>query len=88
MYIVTAVIITVMGIAAMFSVEFFSGLLTVVIGNVALRVAYELIMMFIILCKKTVSIDKKLDKIAKFYGCLLYTSHPHGTRQIRRLNSL
>ena len=36
--------------------------------NVALRVAYELIMMFIILCKKTVSIDKKLDKIAKFYG--------------------
>lgn len=67
-YIVTAVIITVMGIAAMFSVEFFSGLLTVVIGNMALRVAYELIMMFIILCKKTVSIDKKLDKVAKFYG--------------------
>lgn len=67
-YIVSAAVVTVMCIITMFFVNFFAGLLTGVIGNVIMRVAYELIMMFIILCRRTVSIDKKLEKIAKFYS--------------------
>ncbi len=66
-YLITAVIITVLGIAALFD-AFFAGLAMIVIGNIALRVAYELLMMFIILCRKTVSMDRKLEKISKFYS--------------------
>lgn len=67
LYLIVAVIITVLGIAALFD-TFFGGLAIIVIGNVALRIAYELLMMFIILCRKTVSMDRKLDKIARFYS--------------------
>lgn len=67
LYLIVAVIITVLGIAALFD-TFFGGLAIIVIGNVALRIAYELLMMFIILCRKTVSMDRKLDKIVRFYS--------------------
>lgn len=66
-YIILAAVITVMGIISLFG-SFVAGVIMIVIGNVALRIIYELVMMFIILCRRTVSIDKKLDKITAFYG--------------------
>lgn len=68
LYIVSAAVLTVLGLVLLFTQSFLAGLLTLVIGNVVLRISYELIMMFIILCRKTVSVDKKLDKITEFYG--------------------
>ncbi len=67
-YIITAVVITVIGLIMLFNFNFIVGLLIIIIANVLLRITYELIMMFIILCRKTVSIDKRLDKISKFYS--------------------
>ena len=52
----------------MLFVDLATGLILLVLGNVAIRVAYELIMMFVILCRKTVSIDRKMDKVVAFYG--------------------
>lgn len=65
-YIVSAAVITVIGVMQLFSGV--SGLVILIVGNVVLRICYELMMMFIILCRKTVSVDKKLDKIVGFYG--------------------
>ena len=62
LYLVSAVVITVIGIGTLFE-TFIGGLLVIVVGNIALRVGYELMMMFIILCRKTVSIDRKLEKM-------------------------
>ena len=67
-YIVSAAVLTVVSLVSLFSPAFFIGLITLILGNVALRIAYELIMMFIIICRKTVSVDKKLDKIAAACG--------------------
>lgn len=66
LYVISAAVVTAVGIVQLFSG--ISGILVIIIGNVALRISYELIMMFIILCRKTVSVDKKLDKITDFYG--------------------
>ena len=62
LYLVSAVVITVIGIGTLFE-TFIGGLVVIVVGNIALRVGYELMMMFIILCRKTVSIDRKLEKM-------------------------
>lgn len=67
LYLMGAAIMTVLGVVSLFA-NFVAGLIMLVVGNVFLRVVYELIMMFIIMCRKTVSMDKKLDKITKFYG--------------------
>ncbi len=67
-YIVSAAVLTVVSLVSLFSQAFFAGLIALIFGNVALRIAYELIMMFIIICRKTVSVDKKLDKIAAACG--------------------
>ena len=66
LYVVSAVVVTVLGVVMLFE-SFLVGLLLLIVGNVLLRVSYELIMMFIILCRKTVSIDRKLgaDAAAK-----------------------
>lgn len=68
LYIVSTAVLTVIAIVILFTQSLLGGILILIIGNVALRISYELIMMFIILCRKTVSVDKKLDKITKFYG--------------------
>lgn len=68
LYVVSAAVITAVGLFTMFSVNFIAGLVMIVFGNIGTRIVYELAMMFIILCRKTVSVDKKLDKISKFYG--------------------
>lgn len=70
LYIISAAVLTVASIIFMFlgTKLFVASLLLLVLGNVALRVGYELVMMFIILCRKTVSVDRRLEKIEKFYG--------------------
>lgn len=67
LYVICAAVMTVLGLVMLF-INFVTGLLLLVVGNVSLRISYELIMMFIILCKKSVSIDKKLTKIENFYS--------------------
>ena len=70
LYIISAAVLTVASIIFMFlgTKTFVASLLLLVLGNVSLRVGYELVMMFIILCRKTVSVDRRLEKIEKFYG--------------------
>ena len=68
LYIVTAAVLVVVGVVMLFTYSLVGGLLILVLGNILLRICYELIMMFIILCRKTVSVDKKLDKITDFYS--------------------
>jgi len=67
LYVLCAAIITVVGLVMLF-VNFLTALILIVAGNVVLRISYESLMMFIILCKKSASIDKKLAKIEKFYS--------------------
>lgn len=66
-YIISAAVLTVVGVTILFSQSFIAGLLILIAGNVALRIGYELIMMFIIMCRKTVSFDRKFDKVAAFF---------------------
>lgn len=68
LYIVMAAVLVVVGVVMLFTYSLVGGLLILVLGNILLRICYELIMMFIILCRKTVSVDKKLDKITDFYS--------------------
>ena len=67
-YVISVALLLVVSLAVIFSASFIGGLLLLVLGNVAMRIGYELIMMFIILCRKTVSVDKRLEKISKFYS--------------------
>lgn len=67
LYVLCAAVITVIGVVMLF-VNFLTALILIFVGNVCLRISYELLMMFIILCKKSASIDKKLTKIEKFYS--------------------
>ena len=67
LYLMLVAVVTVSGLF-MLLMNFVTGLLLLVIGNVALRVSYELVMMFVILCRKSVTIDRKLDKVVAFYG--------------------
>ena len=66
-YVMLTAAFVVIGLFMLF-VDIATGLILLVVGNIALRVSYELIMMFVILCRKTVSIDRKLDKVVAFYG--------------------
>lgn len=70
LYVITVCVLTLVGIAQMilgllngFSAVFWLGAGLLVLGNLAARVCCELVMMFIILCRKTVSIDRRLSKM-------------------------
>ena len=65
--IITFFILTIMGIYMICTGEVISGILMITLGNIGARLGYELTMMFIIFCKKTVSMDKKLSTISRFY---------------------
>ena len=67
LYVVAACVMTVVGIVYIVLGTFISGICIVLIGNVVLRISVELILMFIILCRKTVSMDRRLSKIEAFY---------------------
>ena len=66
-YILAACAVTVMGIVLIFMGSFVAGIVMLIGVNLAMRVSVELILMFIILCKKTVSMDRRLSKIENFY---------------------
>ena len=65
--IITFLMITFLGIFMIFSGSVLGGILLILFGNMLTRLCYELIIMFAILTRKTVSIDKKLAGIEKFY---------------------
>lgn len=67
LYIFLTCIVTAAGIVTIITGSFLMGFMELVAGNIGLRVVFELLMMFIILCRKTVHIDKKLAGIEKYY---------------------
>ena len=66
-YIVATCVVTVTGIVTIILGSFIMGILELVAVNLALRICFELVMMFIMLCRKTVSMDRKLSRIADYY---------------------
>ena len=68
LYVVTVCVLTLLGLTQIVLGSFLSGILILVAGNVAARVSYECLLMFFILVRKTVAIDRKLTHIEKFYG--------------------
>ena len=67
LYIVLTCALTAAGIAAIVLGSFLSGITVLVVGNLGLRLGFELLMMFIMLCRKTVSMDRKLSRIVNYY---------------------
>ena len=70
LYVITVCVLTLVGVAQMLlgldagsSAIFWLGAGLLVLGNLAARVCCELVMMFIILCRKTVSVDRRLSKM-------------------------
>ena len=70
LYVIAVCVLVLVGIALMLlgldahaSAIFWMGAGLLVLGNLAARVCCELVMMFIILCRKTVSIDRRLSKM-------------------------
>lgn len=67
-YVITVCVVTLVGLTKIVLGGFFSGLFLIVLGNIITRVSYECLLMFFVLVRKTVAIDKKLAGIEKFYG--------------------
>lgn len=67
LYVMLTAAFTVLGVFMLF-VKVSTGVILLIVGNVVLRVSYEMVMMFVILCRKTVSIDRKMDRVVAFYG--------------------
>ena len=67
LYITVTCAVTAAGIASIILGSFVGGILLLVVANVAIRLSFELVMMFIMLCRKTVSMDRKLGRIADYY---------------------
>lgn len=70
LYVIAVCVLVLVGIALMLlgldahaSAIFWMGAGLLVLGNLAARICCELVMMFIILCRKTVSVDRRLSKI-------------------------
>lgn len=68
LYVITVCVLTLVGLAQIVMGSFLTGILFIVVGNIAARVSYECLLMFFVLVRKTVAIDRKLAKIEKFYG--------------------
>lgn len=66
--VITFLIVTFLGIYMIFTGSVAGGLLLIIFGNLLARICYELIIMFAILTRKTVSVDKRLAGIEKFYS--------------------
>lgn len=65
--VITFFVLTFLGIYMICTGGVVSGILVIVLGNLAARVGYELVIMFAIMCRKAVSVDKRLSKVEKFY---------------------
>lgn len=68
LYVITVCVLTLVGLAQIVMGSFLTGILFVVVGNVAARVSYECLLMFFVLVRKTVAIDKRLSNIESFYS--------------------
>ena len=66
--VITFLMITFLGIYMIFTGSIAGGIMLIIFGNLLARVCYELIMMFAILTRKTVSMDRRLAGIQKFYS--------------------
>lgn len=67
LYIILTCAVTAAGIAQIVLGSFLAGVTILVAANLAMRLSFELVMMFIMLCRKTVSMDRKLGRIAEYY---------------------
>lgn len=67
LYVIAVCIVTVTGIAIVVLGSFISGIIILIGGNVALRLSFEFMMMFIMMCRKTVSMDRNVSRIAAYY---------------------
>lgn len=65
--ILTFFVVTAEGVALLINGEWEKGLLVLFGLNLAARIVYEILMMFVIQVRRTITIDKKLNKIEKFY---------------------
>ena len=61
LYLICALFVTLSSFSII-STSFIAFLLYLVIGNLAVRIAYELILVRLIICRNTTEINKKLDK--------------------------
>ena len=61
LYLICALFVTLSSFSII-STSFIAFLLYLVIGNLAIRIAYELILVRLIICRNTTEINKKLDK--------------------------
>ena len=61
LYLICALFITLSSFA-MISASFLAFLVYLVVGNLVARIAYELILVRLIICRNTTEINKKLDK--------------------------
>ena len=84
LYVITVCVLVLVGVAQMilgllngFSAVFWLGAGLLVLGNLAARICCELVMMFIILCRKTVSIDRRLSKMESVFT--FAAEEPDGT---------
>lgn len=68
LWVINFLVLTLLGIYMICTGSIIAGILTIVFGNLLARLCYELIMMFAILTRKTVSMDRRLAGIEKFYS--------------------
>ena len=64
-YIVATCVVTVTGIVSIVMGSFIIGIVELIAVNLILRIGFELVMMFIMLCRKSADIDRKLTRIAE-----------------------
>ena len=74
LYVIAVCVLVLVGIALMLlgldahaSAIFWMGAGLLVLGNLAARICCELVMMFIIICRKTVSVDRRLSKMEDIF---------------------
>ena len=65
--ILTFFVATAVGLAMIFKGKWQEGILVLVGVNVLARIVYELLMMYVIQVRKTLAIERKVDRIEKFY---------------------
>lgn len=68
LYVITVCVLTLVGLAQIVMGSFLTGILFLLVGNVAARISYECLLMFFVLVRKTVAIDKRLSNIESFYS--------------------
>ena len=63
-YLITAIYLTLVGLGLL-SVNILSALMTIIVGNVVARIAYEFSLILLTICRNTTEINKKLKNPEK-----------------------